>query len=135
MWLMKDSLSLFIDLYELTMAQVYFRKQMTDIAYFEVSVRKLPEHWGFFVMAGLSEVESYLREFRFSKDDINYLRSTNRFSDDFLQYLATFNPDIKIRSLTEGTIFFPNEPVFEVAASLIYAQLLESYILNILGFS
>lgn len=135
MWLMKDTPSLFVDLYELMMAQVYFRKQMTDIAYFEVSVRKLPENWGFFVMAGLSEVESYLREFRFSKADISYLRYTKRFSDDFLQYLATFRPDIKIRSLTEGTIFFPNEPFFEVAASLIYAQLLESYILNILGFS
>ncbi len=135
MWLMKDTPSLFTDLYELTMAQVYFRKQMTDTAYFEVSVRRLPENWGFFVMAGLSEVDSYLREFRFSKADINFLRSTKLFSDDFLQFLATLKPDIKIRSLTEGTVFFPNEPIFEVAGPLICAQLLESYILNILGFS
>ncbi len=135
MWLMKDTPSLFTDLYELTMAQVYFRKQMTDTAYFEVSVRRLPENWGFFVMAGLSEVDSYLREFRFSKADINFLRSTKLFSDDFLQFLATLKPDVKIRSLTEGTVFFPNEPIFEVTGPLICAQLLESYILNILGFS
>lgn len=135
MWLMKDTPSLFTDLYELTMAQVYFRKQMTDTAYFEVSVRRLPENWGFFVMAGLSEVDSYLREFRFSKADINFLRSTKLFSDDFLQYIATLKPDVKIRSLTEGTVFFPNEPIFEVTGPLICAQLLESYILNILGFS
>ncbi|MCH8118294.1 MAG: nicotinate phosphoribosyltransferase [Planctomycetes bacterium] len=135
MWLMKDTPSLFTDLYELTMAQVYFKKQMTDTAYFEVSVRRLPENWGFFVMAGLSEVDSYLREFRFSKADINFLRSTKLFSDDFLQFLATLKPDVKIRSLTEGTVFFPNEPIFEVTGPLICAQLLESYILNILGFS
>ena len=135
MWLMKDTPSLFTDLYELTMAQVYFRKQMTDTAYFEVSVRRLPENWGFFVMAGLSEVDSYLREFRFSKADIDFLRSTKLFSDDFLQYIATLKPDVKIRSLTEGTVFFPNEPIFEVTGPLICAQLLESYILNILGFS
>ena len=135
MWLMKDTPSLFTDLYELTMAQVYFRKQMTDTAYFEVSVRRLPENWGFFVMAGLSEVDSYLREFRFSKADIDFLRSTKLFSDDFLQFLATLKPDVKIRSLTEGTVFFPNEPIFEVTGPLICAQLLESYILNILGFS
>jgi len=97
MWLMKDTPSLFTDLYELTMAQVYFRKQMTDTAYFEVSVRRLPENWGFFVMAGLSEVDSYLREFRFSKADINFLRSTKLFSDDFLQFLATLNTTTPFR--------------------------------------
>jgi nicotinate phosphoribosyltransferase len=135
MWLMKDTPSLFTDLYELTMAQVYFSKQVTGTACFEVSVRRLPENWGFFVMAGLNEIDSYLREFRFSKADINFLRSTKRFSDDFLQYLATLKPDVKVRSLAEGTVFFPNEPVLEVAGPLICAQLLESYVLNVLGFS
>ena len=82
MWLIKKTApqprlsgtgSLFIDLYELTMAQVYFTKQMNDTASFEVSVRRLPENWGFFVMAGLAELKSYLEEFGFSKDDIRYL--------------------------------------------------------------
>ena len=139
MWLMKDSPSLFIDLYELTMAQVYFKKSglfaESETACFEVSVRRLPEDWGFFVMAGLNEVESYLREFRFSKSDIEFLRSTKRFSDDFLEHLGGLKADVRIRCLPEGTVFFPNEPVLEVAGSLICAQLLESYILNILGFS
>jgi nicotinate phosphoribosyltransferase len=135
MWLMKDTPSLLTDMYELTMAQVYFKKRMDEAAYFEVAVRRLPENWGFFVMAGLDEIESYLREFRFSKADLNFLRSTKRFSDDFLQYLATLKPHVTIRSLPEGTVFFPNEPVLEVAGPLICAQLLESYILNILGFS
>ena len=135
MWLMRDSPALFVDLYELTMAQVYFKKQMSDTAFFEVHIRRLPEHWGFFVMAGLSEIESALSEFKFSESDIDYLRSTGIFADDFLRYLAALEPEVKVRSLPEGTVFFPNEPVMEVAGPLICAQLLESCILNILGFS
>lgn len=135
MWLMRDSDALFMDLYELTMAQVYFERKMNDRAYFEVTIRRLPEHWGFFVMAGLAEVESYLNEFHFTKDDIDYLHSTKIFSDDFLSYLAKLKPEVAIRCLPEGTVFFPNEPAFELSSDLICAQILESYILNILGFS
>lgn len=132
---MKDTPPLFTDMYELTMAQVYFEKQMTETAYFESFIRKLPDNWGFFVMAGLAEVESFLREFRFSESDIDYLRSTKLFTDDFLRFLATFKPEVEVRALPEGTIFFANEPALEVAGPLISAQILESYILNILGFS
>ncbi len=135
MWLINDSPGLFTDLYELTMAQAYFREQMSGTAYFEVTIRRLPENWGFFVMAGLSEIHSYLRQFQFSQADIDYLRSTKLFSNDFLEYLAGLKPEVEIRSLPEGTVFFPNEPIFEVAGPLICAQLLESYVLNILGFS
>ena len=135
MWLIKNSPALFTDLYELTMAQVYFKKMMNNTAYFEVTIRRLPEHWGFFVMAGLAEVESYLREFRFTKQDTDYLRSTGIFSDDFLSYLLELGSEVKIRCLPEGTVFFPNEPILEVAGPLICAQILESYMLNMLGFS
>jgi len=135
MRLIKDSPALFTDLYELTMAQVYFERKLNERAHFEVTIRKLPEHWGFFVMAGLFEVESYLSEFQFTEDDIDYLRSTKIFSYDFLTYLTGLRPEVSIRCLPEGTVFFPNEPVFELSGPLICAQLMESYILNILGFS
>jgi nicotinate phosphoribosyltransferase len=134
-WLMKDSPSLFTDLYELTMAQVYFAKGMNDKAYFEVTVRRLPENWGYFVMAGLAELEGYVREFRFATKDIEFLRTTNLFSGAFLHYLSNLKVNVKLRALPEGTVFFPNEPVLEVEGDLIHAQILESYILNILGFS
>jgi len=135
MWLINDGPALFTDFYELTMAQVYFRRRMSGTAYFEVFVRRLPEHWGFFVMAGLNEVASYLREFRFTDRDLAYLRSTGTFDDDFLAYLSSFRPNVTLRALPEGTVFFPHEPILEVGGSIIDAQLLESYILNILGFS
>lgn len=135
MWLIDGTPALFTDLYELTMAQVYFAKGMDRTARFEVTVRRLPEHWGFFIMAGLAEVQSYLQAFRFSQADIAYLRSLGSFSEDFLEYLSDFKPAVEIRALPEGTAFFPNEPAIEVSGPIIDAQLLETYILNILGFS
>jgi nicotinate phosphoribosyltransferase len=135
MWRIDGAAALLTDLYELTMTQVYFKRRMAQTAYFEVTVRRLPENWGFFVMAGLEEAESYLRTFRFRPDDIAYLRSTRLFEEDFLNYLSSLRPDVQIRALPEGTLFFPGEPILEVGGPLVTAQLLESYILNILGFS
>ncbi len=37
--------------------------------------------------------------------------------------------------MPEGTVFFPNEPILEVSGPILQAQLLETYLLNILGFS
>jgi nicotinate phosphoribosyltransferase len=135
MWLIDGTPALFTDLYELTMAQVYYQKGMTGSAYFEVTVRHLPQNWGFFVMAGLPELRSYLDRFRFSDDDVAYLRSTKLFEPDFLAYLGDFRPDVTVRALPEGTVFFPGEPILEVGGPILAAQLLESYILNIFGFS
>ncbi len=135
MWLLKDSPGLLIDLYELTMAQAYFKSDMHEKAFFEVTIRNLPQNWGFFVMAGLAEIDSYLKEFKFIDQDIEFLKSTDLFSADFLGYLENLKPHVEIRCLPEGTVFFPNEPVLEVGGPLIDAQILESYILNILGFS
>lgn len=135
MWMIDSPPALFTDLYELTMAQAYFRESMTDTGYFEIFIRRLPPEWGFFVMAGLPEVRSFLDAFRFVPEDVAYLRSTGLFDEDFLQYIADFKLDVRVRCLPEGTVFFPHEPIMEVRGPILHAQLLETYILNILGFS
>jgi len=135
MWLLKDSAGLVTDLYELTMAQAYFEFGLNDRAYFEVTIRTLPPNWGYFVMAGLSELQSYLEQFKFTEQDLEYLESLGIFSAEFLDYLGKLRAGVEIRCLPEGTIFFPQEPILEVGGPLITAQLLESYVLNILGFS
>ncbi len=135
MWLLNNTPSLLTDLYELTMAQVYHDKGINDTAFFEVTIRRLPPDWGFFVMAGLQELAGYLEAFRFAEDDVVWLRSTGRFTEEFLEYLGGLKLDVRVRALPEGTVFFPGEPVVEVRGRFIDAQLLESYVLNILGFS
>jgi len=134
-WLIKDTPVLFTDLYELTMAQAYFDRNMRGAAFFEVTIRRLPENWGFFVMAGLAELEEYLKAFRFAPEDLEYLRCTKFFTDEFLAFLSNLKIDVKLRALPEGTAFLANEPILEVEGDLISAQILETYILNILGFS
>ena len=150
MWLINASPGLLTDLYELTMAQAYFREGMDGTGWFEVFVRHLPDEWGYFIMAGLNEVESYLREFCFDDKDMAFLRSTGLFDSDFLEYLEPLTErchaglagggilgggGLQIRAMPEGTAFFPNEPILEMGGRIILTQLLESYILNILGFS
>jgi nicotinate phosphoribosyltransferase len=117
------------------MAQVYFKQGMSDTAFFEVFIRTLPEHWGFFVMAGLPELKRYIEEFVFTDEDIDYLRTIGIFSEEFLDHLKNLSPEVSLRAFPEGTVFFPGEPVLEVGGPLIHAQILETYILNILGFS
>ena len=76
MWLIQGTPALFTDFYQLTMAQAYFAKGMHETAHFEVFVRHLPEHWGFFVMAGLPEVAELSAGLPFRRPDLQYLRSS-----------------------------------------------------------
>lgn len=124
------SLGLFTDLYELTMAQAYWRSGTTAPAVFSLFFRKYPPDRGFLVFAGLEDVLSYLENFRITRQDIEYLRSLNRFDLDFLRYLEGLRFTGSVRALAEGKIFFINEPVLEVTAPVIEAQMVETFLLN-----
>ena len=128
------SSALFTDLYELTMAQGYWKNNMDSPAVFDMFCRKNPFHGGFSVFAGLETLIEYIENFTFSKDDIEYLKSLNTFEDDFLVYLSNFRFSGDIYAMTEGSIVFPNEPIVRVHANLIEAQILEGLILNTINF-
>jgi nicotinate phosphoribosyltransferase len=125
---------LFTDLYELTMAASYFAHQIFSTATFSLFIRENYLKRNFFVAAGLEEVLNELAAFRFSEQDITYLQTTKFFSKDFLSYLAGLCFSGKIFAMPEGTIFFSNEPVLEVTAPIIEAQLIETFLLNTIGF-
>ena len=121
---------MFTDLYELTMAQAYWRSGATSEATFSLFFRKLPRDRGYFVFAGLNDVLGYLESFSFSRDDVGYLRSLNRFDVDFLGFLTDLRFTGSVRAMREGTIFFPGEPVLEVTAPVVEAQLVEIFLVN-----
>ncbi|MBU0988477.1 MAG: nicotinate phosphoribosyltransferase, partial [Proteobacteria bacterium] len=125
---------LFTDLYELTMAASYYAHRVFDTATFSLYIRDVYATRNFFVAAGLEQVLDELAAFRFSAQDINYLRSTGRFSKDFLEYLSQLRFTGQVHALPEGTVFFANEPVVEVAAPISEAQLIETFLLNTIGF-
>ena len=123
---------LFTDLYELTMAAGYFHRQLDESATFSLFTRPHPKR-SFFVAAGLQPVVDALTRFRFSDIEIDWLAHTGRFKRDFLAYLSTLQFSGDVLSMDEGQIFFPDEPVMEVTAPLIEAQILETFLINAMG--
>ena len=103
--------ALMTDLYQLTMAAAYFKNNRTAPATFSLFVRAYPIHRGYFMSAGLEDVLDFLELFRFSTDDLEYLASLNRFSQDFLNFLEHFKFSGDVFAIPEGRLFFKDEPV------------------------
>ncbi len=127
----KDNMALLTDLYELTMAQVYFKKGMNKTAVFDFYTRPV-EKRSYLINAGLEQLIYYLENVRFSQEDIDYLRSLNLFEEDFLDYLKNFRFTGNLYAIEEGEIIFPNEPVVQIEAPLIEAQIIETFVINTL---
>jgi nicotinate phosphoribosyltransferase len=125
-----ERLALLTDLYQLTMAACYFDQGMRDEATFSLFIRKYPDQRGYFVAAGLSEALNYLETLRFTAEDLAYLASTGLFQTRFLDYLKDVRFTGEVRALPEGSIFFVDEPILEVSAPIIEAQLVETFIIN-----
>lgn len=125
-----DELGLFTDLYQLTMAESYFAHRRNQVATFSLFIRSYPPHRSYFVAAGLATALEYLEHVRFSPAALEYLQHTGRFSEDFLTYLQGWRFQGDVWAMPEGSVFFVNEPVLEVTAPLIEAQLVESFLVN-----
>src|SRR5262249_40766758 len=109
-WVNDSNVALFTDLYELTMLQSYFHEGMNGTAVFDLFVRTLPAQRNYLVVCGLEHVLAYLEPLSFSAEAVSYLRSINRFSDEFLKSLADFRFAGDVYAIPEGTIVFANEP-------------------------
>lgn len=130
---MNRNLALLTDLYELTMMNGYFETGRRDeIAVFDVFFRR-NQLITYSVAAGLEQVVEYLTNLKFEKDDIEYLKSLNIFSQGFLDYLESFRFSGDVYSVREGTFVFPGEPIFTVVANVMEAQLIETAVLNIMN--
>ena len=122
--------TLLCDFYELTMANGYFELGKADeISYFDVFYRKVPDGGGFAIAAGLEQVIDYIKNLKFTDEDITYLRSKKLFSEEFLEYLRTFRFTGDIYAVPEGTPVFPGEPIMTVVARSVEAQFIETYVL------
>ena len=125
-----ENKTLMTDFYELTMAQTYFDQgKQGEEVYFDIFFRKNPFNGGYTISGGLEETINYIKNFNFNKEEINYLRSLNQFSEKFLNYLETLKFEGDIYSVPDGTVVFPNETVLTVKAPIITAQLLETALL------
>ena len=125
-----DNLTLLTDLYQLTMAQAYFREQRMGTASFSLFIRSYPPNRGYFVSAGLKDVLDYLQALSFDAEALDYLAAQNLCSDDFLHYLGDLKFTGDVWAIPEGRIFFKDQPVLEITAPIIEAQLVETFAIN-----
>ena len=125
---------LLTDLYELTMVAGYVQKHFDAGATFELFVRHLPPHRNYLVAAGLEQALDFLENVCFSTEEISYLRELPLFrhvESEFFNFLRTFRFSGEVWALSEGTIFFPGEPLLRVTAPIAEAQLVETSLLSI----
>jgi len=125
---------LLTDLYQLTMLQGYFDREMHAEAVFEFFVRRMPEQRNFLMAAGLEQALEYLETLRFSAEDIAALEELGMFSPAFLRWLEKLRFTGTVEAMREGNVFFADEPILRVIAPLPQAQLVESRLVNILHF-
>lgn len=129
-WVDDARAALLTDLYELTMAQAYWREGRTAPATFSLFCRRLPPTRNYLLAAGLDDALRYLEAFRFDGESLAFLASLGRFSAEFLDWLGRLRFTGDVRAVPEGTPVFAEEPLVEVTAPLPEAQLVETFLLN-----
>jgi nicotinate phosphoribosyltransferase len=124
-----QNMSMFTDLYELTMCASYFDNNQFEPATFDLFIRRLPENRGYLLFAGLEQVLQYLESVKFTEEHLAYLQKQG-FNSRFLDYLRGFKFTGDVWAAPEGTVAFPCEPLIRVTAPIIEAQLVETFLLN-----
>ena len=124
------NLTMLTDFYEITMANGYLEYGMDDqIACFDMFFRKVPDDGGFAIMVGVSQLCDYIKNIKFTDENIEFLRSKKCFSEKFLDYLKNFKFTCDVWVVPEGTPIFPQEPIVVVKGPMIQAQFVETMIL------
>lgn len=133
--------ALLTDLYQLTMAYAHWYSGMHEReAVFHLFFRGAPFDNGFAIACGIDTVVEYVTQLHFDRDDIAYLATLEDnageplFPDAFLDYLGDFRFTGDVHAVREGTAVFPHQPMLQVRAPILQAQLLETALLNLMNF-
>jgi nicotinate phosphoribosyltransferase len=137
-----SSVALQTDLYQLTMAQGYWKLgKHLQLAVFDLFFRENPFQGAYSICCGLEAVVHFIENYHFTPTDIQYLESlvapdnTPLFQPDFLKALSQLRLTLSIEAMEEGALVFPKEPLLRVQGPLWQCQLVETAILNIINFS
>jgi nicotinate phosphoribosyltransferase len=124
------NLTMLVDFYELTMGNGYLQSDVGNtVAYFDMFFRRVPDGGGYCIMSGVQQLMEYLSNLKFTECDIEYLRSKEIFSEEFINYLKNFKFTCDVWAVPEGNPVFPNEPLVTVRGPVIQAQFIETMIL------
>lgn len=127
------NLTMLTDLYQLTMINGYYqcgieqKKAVFDLFY------RGTNGYSYAIAAGLEQAVEYVKNLHFEQEDVDYLRSLNIFSENFLERLLAFRFTGDIKAVPEGTVIFPYEPIMTVIAPLFESQLIETALLTFIN--
>ena len=130
--------ALLTDAYQIDGVRVLENNKHERIASFDVLFRKNP-FGEFTIFCGLEESLKFASNFRFAKEDIEYLKRCEfawngpRFFDEYLA--AVDCSQITIEGIKEGTVVFPRVPLVHVTGPLGVAQLLETTLLTLINYA
>ncbi|KAI5627758.1 nicotinate phosphoribosyltransferase, partial [Silurus asotus] len=131
--------ALLTDVYQFTMAYAYWRAgRHNQHAAFELFFRDNPFGGGFSLFAGLGDCLRFLRDFRFTDEDVEYLRTvlpSDTHSDFFLYLKGLDSSAVSVRAVAEGTAVFARVPLLEVSGPLAVVQLLETSLLCLVNYA
>ncbi len=126
--------ALLTDLYELNMAASYLHRGMDALATFSLFVRTLPANRGFLVAAGLEPCLEFLEDFGFEEEDLPYLADALGYDEATIEAFRDLRFTGDVWAVPEGRIVTADEPLIEITAPIAVAQLVETYLLNVITF-
>ncbi len=125
------------EFYQFVVAAVYHADGLWGDATFDLYLRQLPEDVGYAICAGVDEALEAALSLGFGAETVDYLRGLDVFSgvsDTFFDSLGhmRFTGDVWV--MAEGTPFFPREPILRITAPLVQCALLETALIQRMGF-
>lgn len=126
---------LLADLYHPDAAYISWRTGRNGQTTFDLFTRRAPFNGAFMLVAGIETALEFVREFRYSDEDLYFLSQIRDYDPRFLAELRDFRFSGEILALPEGSIAFPNEPILRVTAPFREALMLESGLLQAINLA
>lgn len=124
------------------MAQGYYQANLHKRrACFHLFFRKSPFDNVFSIACGLANIIEFIKNWKFSDEDIDYLQSLKTpsgkpiFIHAFLQELKNLQFTGDLFAIPEGQLVFAQTPMLRIEAPIMICQLLESALLNLMNYS
>lgn len=131
---MTHSTALLTDMYELTMVDAALQDGTASRrCVFEVFARRLPGGRRYGVVAGIGRIIDQLQDFRFTDEEIAYLRSAHVVSEHMLDYLSSYHFSGNLYGYAEGELYFPGSPILTATGTFAECCLLETLLLSVLN--
>ena len=128
------SAGMLTDRYELTMLSSWVADgSVHHRAVFEAFARRLPEGRRYGLLAGLGRLLDLLEDFRFTHDEVDWLREQGVVGEAGADYLRDFRFTGDIDAYREGDLYFPGSPILTVSGTLGESIVLETLVLSVLN--